>query len=80
MPGVTIGEGALIAAGAIVTKSVPPYTVVGGNPARIISTIQDYYIKNKAFDLATKACSFEEKRHIIERTPDSKFIVKDYLK
>lgn len=33
MPGVTIGEGAVIASGAIVTKNVAPYTVVAGNPA-----------------------------------------------
>lgn len=33
MPGVTIGEGAIIASGAIVTKSVAPYTIVAGNPA-----------------------------------------------
>ena len=36
MPGVTIGEGAVVAAGAVVTKNVPPYAVVGGNPARLI--------------------------------------------
>lgn len=36
MPGVTIGEGAVVAAGAVVTKDVPPYAVVGGNPAKII--------------------------------------------
>ena len=34
--GITIGKGAIIAAGAIVTKDVPPYSIVGGNPARII--------------------------------------------
>ena len=34
--GLTIGKGAIIAAGSIVTKDVPPYSIVGGNPARLI--------------------------------------------
>lgn len=34
MPGVTIGDGAVIATNATVTKDVPPYHIVGGNPAR----------------------------------------------
>lgn len=36
MPGVTIGHGAIIASGSVVTKDVPPYAVVGGNPAQVI--------------------------------------------
>ena len=36
LPGVTIGEGAVVAAGAVVTKDVEPFTVVGGNPAKFI--------------------------------------------
>lgn len=36
VPGITIGEGVVIGMGAVVTKDVPPYAVVGGNPARII--------------------------------------------
>lgn len=39
LKGVTIGEGAVVAAGAVVTKSVPPWTVVAGNPARVIREI-----------------------------------------
>lgn len=36
MPGVTIGKGAIVASGAVVTKDVPARTVVGGNPAKVI--------------------------------------------
>lgn len=36
MPGITIGNGAIVAASAVVTRDVPPYAVVGGNPAKVI--------------------------------------------
>ncbi len=40
LPGVTIGEWAVVAAGAVVTKDVEPYTVVGGVPAKVIKRIE----------------------------------------
>jgi chloramphenicol O-acetyltransferase type B len=42
MPGITIGEGSVVAAGSVVTKDVEPFTVVGGVPAK---KIRDYFPK-----------------------------------
>ena len=66
MPGVTIGPNAVVAAAAVVTQSVPPNTVVGGVPARVLMNMDEYaekclaqnptydvmaYRKNKASEL-----------------------------
>ena len=40
LPGVSIGDGAVIGANAVVTKDVPPYSVVVGNPAKIINKVK----------------------------------------
>ena len=48
MPGVTIGKNAIVAAGSIVTKSVPEGSVVGGNPAKIIAKTEDYINKHQS--------------------------------
>ena len=47
MPGVTVGENSIVAAGAVVTKNVKPNTVVAGNTAKEIILKEDYINKNK---------------------------------
>ena len=50
LPGKTIGEDALIAAGSVVTKDVPPRKIVMGSPARIIREVpEEQLIKNQKF-------------------------------
>lgn len=39
LAGVTIGENAMVGAGSVVTKNVPAYTIVAGNPARVLRTV-----------------------------------------
>jgi len=54
MAGVTIGDGAVIAAGSIVTKDVAPYAIVGGNPAKLIR----YRIEDEEQRLAMQKISW----------------------
>lgn len=76
MAGVTIGEGALVAAGSIVTKSVPANTVVGGNPAKVICTVDEYIERNIKYNVSTKGLSEQEKKRILISLPINKLIVK----
>lgn len=46
--GVKIGDNVIVGAGSIVTKDIPSNTIVAGNPARVISTLEEYYNKTKA--------------------------------
>lgn len=48
LAGVTIGDGAIIGAGSVVSKNVESNMVVAGNPARVISSVQEYYEKCEA--------------------------------
>lgn len=76
MPGVTIGYGSIVAAGSIVTKSVPPYSIVGGNPARVIGTIDEFISKNAGFDLHCKGFDENSKKRFLLSLDDSSFIKK----
>lgn len=76
MPGVTIGEGAIVAAGSIVTKSVPPYTIVGGNPARTIGKTEDYIERNTQYNVHTKGMTYEQKKKYLLKLSNDKFIKK----
>lgn len=79
MPGITIGDGALIAAGSVVTKSIPPRVVVGGNPARILSTVDDYIRHNEKFNLNSKKLNPIEKRRLLQSISTEKFITKEEM-
>lgn len=50
LPGVTIGNNSIIGANSLVAKDVPENVVVAGNPAKIISTLEDYMKKNELTD------------------------------
>ena len=76
MPGVTIGEGALIAAGSMVTKSVPANEVWGGVPARFICTVDDYIKRNLPYNVNSKSMSPQQKKEYLLSLPESKFLVK----
>lgn len=76
MPGVTIGDNVLVAAGSVITKSVPSNVVVAGNPARIICDIDTYYNKNRMYNTNTKGLSQKDKKKILLELPDCKFVTK----
>lgn len=76
LPGVTIGEGALVAAGSVVTKSVPAYTVVAGNPAKIICSVDEYIRKNLKYNVKTYGMTAAEKKNTLLHLSEEFFIKK----
>lgn len=76
MPGVTIGDNVLVAAGSVVTHSVPDNVVIGGNPARILCSLEEYYQRNLPYNTETKGFSVKEKKKILTELPDGMFVKK----
>ena len=79
MPGVEIGNNVLIGAGSVVTKSVPSNVVIAGNPAKIVSTIDEFARNSIKYNLSSKGLSYNDKKKFLLSLPDDKFIFKDYL-
>lgn len=48
LPGVNIGEGAIVGSGSVVTRDVEAHAIVAGNPARHVGTIEDFFGRRKA--------------------------------
>lgn len=76
MPGVTVGDNVLIAAGSVVTHSVQDNVVIGGNPAHVICSFDDYYQKNQKYNVGTKGLNPSEKRKVLSNLGEEKFLRK----
>jgi len=62
LPGVSIGPNSIVGAGSVVTKDVPPDSIVAGVPAKVIKTLDEYKMSIIEKCIPTKLMSKEEKR------------------
>ena len=76
MPGVTIGDNVIIAAGSVVAKTIPNDSIVGGNPAKIIGNVNEFGKRMKEFNLDSKKMSASEKRKFLLSLSEESFIKK----
>lgn len=62
MPNVSIGSNVVIGAGAVVTKNIPDNSVAVGVPAKVIESIDEYYMKAQSKSVPTKSLSYAAKK------------------
>lgn len=79
MPGVAVGDNVLIAAGSIVTKSIPANIVVAGNPAKYVCSIEEYIERNIKYNIDSKGLSAEDKKCKLLSLEENKYIKKGEL-
>lgn len=65
MPGITIGHDSVVATGSVVTRNVPPGSIVAGVPAKIIGTIEEYKRKTLANAVHVRSLPKNEKQAAI---------------
>jgi len=80
LPGVTIGKNSIIGAGSVVSKSIPKNVVAAGNPAKVITTIEEYLDKQRKlmknnpvydFSYTLSHITPEKKNQMIEEIADN---------
>ncbi|MDM1355967.1 acyltransferase [Myroides marinus] len=76
MPGVCIGSNVIVAAGSVVTKSIDDNCIVGGNPAKVIGTVDNFFNKMLDFNLKTKGLSYDQKKNFLLLQSEEKFLKK----
>lgn len=74
LKGITIGDNVIIGAGSVVTKNIPSNCVAVGNPAKVIMTMQEYYLKRKScFIDEAFAYANSIKKNLLRNPVDSDF-------
>jgi len=70
LPGISIGPSSIVAAGAVVTRNVPPGTIAAGNPAKVISRLDEYL--QKIGGIAKEKEVFDESYYIEHLTEEKR--------